>query len=602
MVLNSLQIKAKIQEAVAQVLEKHYSIPYPAEKVSIEKTSPDFEGDFTVLLFPLLKLKIGKPEEIGEKIGKYLQYEDIVSNYVVIKGFLNLTLSDKLWQNFILFTNQEWEQFLNSAHVEKPQKILIEYLSPNTNKPLHLGHLRNGFLGASLAQILKAVGHQVNTVCLFNDKGVHICKSMHAYMQNGCTHTPQEKGIKGDHFVGDLYVQFERLLQEQIETLQKNQGLSKEQAMHQAPAMQAVQELYRRWEAQEPEVLDIWKKMNQWVYEGFEQSFETFGFHFDKYYYESQTYTLGKAIVQEGLEKGIFIQKPDGSVTIDLTSEGLDEKILLRSDGTSVYITQDLGTAEKRYYDFAPHISIYVIGNEQDYHMKVLKLILQKLGKPYAQGIYHLSYGMVDLPSGRMKTREGNVVDADEIAQEMILTAQKMTQELGKTEGLTPQELEKLYRILGLGALKYFLLKVDPQKRMLFNPEESIDFKGHTGTFIQYTHARIASVLRKAKEENLIFSSTFEPIFTAPLEKKLVLWLCFYPEILLQAAAQYSPAILANYIYEGARLFSNFWAELPILRAQPAEIAQTRIILASLTGKVISHAMHLLCIEVPEKM
>lgn len=602
MITNTLYIKQQIQEGVAAALQNIYHISFPSQNINLERTSKDFEGDYTVLLFPLLKLKLGKPEEIGTQIGSYLKANlPLVAEFSLIKGFLNLTLATSVWEDFLYFATSQWDNFLATASVPS-QKILIEYLSPNTNKPLHLGHLRNGFLGASLTKILEALGHTVNAVCLYNDKGIHICKSMFVYSQNPTPLTPVEAGLKGDHFVGSLYVQFEAWQRQQLENLQQTQGLSKEEAAQQTEAMKAVQEIYRKWEANDPDTLMLWEKMNRWVYKGFEESFETFGFHFDKFYYESQTYTLGKKLVLEGLQKGIFTQKTDASVIVDLTEEGLDEKILLRSDGTSVYITQDLGTAELKHQDYTPDISIYVIGNEQDYHMKVLRLVLQKLGKPYAQGIYHLSYGMVDLPSGRMKTREGNVVDADAIAQEMILTARKTTEELGKTEGLAPEALEKLYAILGLGALKYFLLKVDPQKRILFNPEESIDFKGHTGTFIQYTYARIASIERKAISENLMPSPSFRPEITAPLERELSCLLASYPEILLQAGAHYSPALLANYIYEVARLFSHFWAELPILRAETEAVIQTRITLSLLAGKIIKRGMNLLGIEVPEKM
>jgi arginyl-tRNA synthetase len=601
MITNSLYIKQQIREGIAAALQNIYHISFPSQNINIERTPKDFEGDYTALIFPLLKLKLGKPEEVGIQIGNYLKANlPLVAEFSLIKGFLNLTLATLVWEDFLYFATSQWDNFLATASVPS-RKILIEYLSPNTNKPLHLGHLRNGFLGASLAKILEALGHTVNAVCLYNDKGIHICKSMFVYSQNPEL-TPIEAGVKGDHFVGSLYVQFEGWQRQQLEDLRQTQGISKEEAAQQTPAMKAVQEIYRKWEANDPDTLNLWEKMNRWVYEGFEESFRTFGFHFDKFYYESQTYTLGKKLVYEGLQKGIFIQKADGSVVVDLTEEGLDEKILLRSDGTSVYITQDLGTAELKHQDYAPDISIYVIGNEQDYHMKVLSLVLQKLGKPYANAIYHLSYGMVDLPSGRMKTREGNVVDADDIAQEMILTARKTTEELGKTEGLDADALEKLYAILGLGALKYFLLKVDPQKRMLFNPEESIDFKGHTGTFIQYTHARIASIQRKAIAENLMPPSSFRPQITVPLERELIHLLASYPEVLIEAGERYSPALLANYIYEVARLFSHFWAEMPILRAENEAIIQTRIMLSLLAGKIIKRGMSLLGIEVPEKM
>jgi arginyl-tRNA synthetase len=549
-----------------------------------------------VVLFALVKQLRQSPEQLGKQMGDYLveNNSDLFTAYNVIKGFLNLSVSDKYFTDF-LSTNFANESIGRSSSTNK--KIIIEYSSPNTNKPLHLGHLRNNFLGWSVAEILKANGNDVEKTCVVNDRGVHICKSMIAWEMFSNGATPETTHTKGDHFVGDYYVKFSNEHKKETEKLIAA-GQSKEEAERNAPIMQKTQQMLVDWEDGKPQVIDLWKRMNNWVYKGFDETYQRIGSDFDKIYYESETYLLGKKFVEQGLEQGIFYRKDDGSVWIDLTSEGLDEKLVLRKDGTSVYITQDLGLAEEKYKDFQYDQSAYVIADEQNYHMKVLELILKKLGKPYADGIFHLSYGMVDLPTGRMKSREGTVVDADDLVDEMVREAENKTKEKSKIEEFTGDELKELYEILALGALKFYLLKVDPKKRMVFNPEESIDFHGFTGPFVQYTYARIKSILRKeAVQPGNINAGNLEK-----LEKELLLLLEQYGDAVQQAGTEYSPAVIANYIYSIAQTYNTFYTAHSVLKAGNEQKKQLRLQLCQLTANVIKHAMSLLGIRVPERM
>lgn len=585
------QLKQHISAALTQL----YGIENPS--VVIEPTRSEFEGDYTFVVFPLLKQSKKGPEQTATEIGAYLQqHVQQVEAFNVIKGFLNIVISKHYWVDFLAthYTNANY----GCAPANSKEKVLVEYSSPNTNKPLHLGHVRNNLLGFSVAAILKANGYNVVMCNLVNDRGIHICKSMYAWMKDGNGETPQSTGIKGDHLVGKYYVAFDkRYKTEQKELVAA--GMSEEEAEKKAPSMLAAQELLRKWEAGDEETVAVWKMMNGWVYEGFDVSYKSLGVSFDKFYYESNTYLLGKEIVQEGLAKNVFFQKEDGSVWIDLTADGLDQKLLLRGDGTSVYITQDIGTAELKYADFGAERSIYVVGNEQDYHFKVLKLICEKLGKSYAKGIYHLSYGMVELPHGKMKSREGTVVDADDLVAEMIQAAEDTTKALGKTEGLGDAELRELYQTIGMGALKYFLLKVDPRKKMLFNPEESIDFQGNTGPFIQYTYARIQSILRNAGVAD--FSAT-QGVVPNKLEGDLIQKLYQYPGVVADAGKELSPGIIANYVYELAKSFSHFYHECPIIKEEDTGKKNLRLQVCCMTSQTIRSAFSLLGISVPERM
>jgi arginyl-tRNA synthetase len=518
----------------------------------------------------------------------------LITGFNVIKGFLNLTVSDAFFTSFLLHGHTHAP--VHASQV--PQRIIVEYASPNTNKPLHLGHLRNIFLGWSVAEIMQAAGHQVYKTCIVNDRGIHICKSMIAWQRFANGATPESTGTKGDHFVGDYYVTFNEAYKREVD-LMVQQGLAKEKAEKEAPVMQQAQQMLVDWEQGNPEVMMLWKKMNGWVYKGFDETYNRIGADFDKTYYESETYLLGKKFVEQGLKKGVLHRKDDGSVWIDLTSDGLDEKLLLRRDGTSVYITQDLGLAQQKFEDYPYNQSIYVIGDEQNYHMKVLKLILQKLQLPYADGIYHLSYGMVELPSGRMKSREGTVVDADDIVDEMVREATAKTAEHSDVASFSHEELKKLYEMIGLGALKFFLLRVDPKKKMVFNPEESIDFHGFTGPFIQYTHARIKSILRKSGETEKV-NSFSEPLL--PLEKSLLLLLEQFTLTIQQAAQEHNPSLVANYIFSVAKTYNAFYAEHPVMRAETPEKRGLRLQLCARTAEVIAKAMHLLGIQVPDRM
>lgn len=591
-------IQDKIKQGLADTLNSLYQTGTEAAKIVIEKTSGDYEGDYTFVVFPYLKISKKNPEQTANEIGNHLmEHSDLFSGFQVIKGFLNLHIKDAYWLNFV------HSESANAAYGTKTpaskEKVLVEYSSPNTNKPLHLGHIRNNLLGYSVIQILKANGYEVKSCNLINDRGIHICKSMYAWMQQGNGETPESSGLKGDHLVGKYYVAFEKQNKLEKEALIQS-GMSEDDAAKNTPSMLQAQELLRKWEANDEETVAIWKKMNGWVYDGFGITYKKLGVDFDQYYYESNTYLLGKEIVQEGLDKGVFFKKENGSVWIDLTADGLDQKLLLRGDGTSVYITQDIGTAELKYADFPYQRSVYVVGNEQDYHFKVLQLILQKLGKSYAEGIYHLSYGMVELPEGKMKSREGTVVDADDLIKEMIDTAEETTHALGKTEGLDENQKAELFHMVGLGALKYYLLKVDPKKKMMFNPAESIDFQGNTGPFIQYTHARIRSVIRNANSQVFEFNPAL--VSLSSFEKNLCKLLYNYPLIIEEAGKEMSPGVVCNYVYDLAKAYNQFYHEHSILKEENAEQRNFRLNICLFTGNVLKHACSLLGIGVPEKM
>lgn len=588
-----ITIVQQIQKAVSTL----YQTEIASESIVIQETRKEFEGQVTAVTFPFTRFSKKTPEQTGTEIGEYLkEHVKEVEDFNVIKGFLNLSIADSYWVDELLNTvhSNSFGQFPSNG-----QKVMVEYSSPNTNKPLHLGHVRNNLLGYSVAEILSANGYEVIKVNLVNDRGIHICKSMLAWQLFGNGETPESSGLKGDHLVGKYYVIFDKEYKKQIEVL-TNEGQTEDEAKKNAPIIKEAQEMLLKWEAGDKEVKELWSMMNGWVYSGFEVTYNMLGVDFKKYYYESDTYLLGKDTIQEGLEKGVFFKKEDGSVWIDLTDNGLDQKLVLRADGTSVYITQDLGTAQLKHDDFNMGKSIYVVGNEQDYHFKVLFLILQKLGKTWAKGLFHLSYGMVDLPSGKMKSREGTVVDADELMDDMILTARERTEELGKVEGFTEEEKKDLYNMIGLGALKFFLLKVEPKKRLLFDPNESIDFQGHTGPFIQYTHARIRSVMAKADYKNKI-SGHYSNVLTV-LEKDLIVNLAKYPDVIAASAREYSPAHIANYVFELAKLFNKFYHEESILKAEDPDVRNFRLDLSAATANTINKGMKLLGIRVPSRM
>lgn len=592
------QIKTIVAKTLKELYGQDNSVAgFNESDLTINTTKPEFEGDYTLVLFSFVKLLKKSPEQLGNEIGEKLlnDHADLFKAYNVIKGFLNLTIVDYYWVNF-LQTNFSKNNFSSPSN---GKRVIVEYSSPNTNKPLHLGHLRNNFLGWSVAEILKTLGYEIVKTAILNDRGIHICKSMVAWQKFANGATPDSTGIKGDHFVGDYYVLFGIEHKKEMEKLM-TEGMSKDEAEKNAPLMQAAQNMLIDWENNDPEIKKLWQKMNGWVYEGFNETYKKIGSDFDKNYFESETYLLGKEFVEEGLQKGVFYKKEDGSVWIDLTPEGLDEKIVLRKDGTSVYITQDLGLAEKKFIDFHYDQSFYVIADEQIYHMKVLKLILQKLGKPYADSIFHLSYGLVELPSGRMKTREGNVVDADDIIEELKKVAREKTEELGKVKDFVQGELNELYDTIALGALKFFLLRVDPKKRMVFNPEESIDFHGFTGPFIQYTHARIKSILRKEAPPSGNKQSAVGDLF--PKEKELIFLLEQYAVILEQALVEHNPSVIAIYAFTVAKSFNAFYTEHSVLNAESEEKKQLRLQLSEMTANVIASSMSLLGIKVPERM
>ena len=593
------------QDSILQGLQDAFASCFnqaiPLEQLSLAPTKKEFEGSYTFVVFPFLKLSQTSPEATATQLGNYLKaHVPAVRDFNVVKGFLNLIVNQAEWLNLF---KQGYASPTFGQLPPNGQKVMVEYSSPNTNKPLHLGHLRNNFLGYAVAEILKASGYEVIKANLVNDRGIHICKSMVAYQHFGNQETPETSGLKGDHLAGKYYVLFDGAYKTQINEL-LTLGQSEEEAKKNAPLILEAQDMLRKWEDQDPEVLALWNKMNGWVYTGFASTYQRMGVNFDITYYESNTYLLGKDIVEEGLAKGVFFKKENGSVWVDLSEEGLDEKLVLRGDGTSVYITQDMGTADLKYQDYQINKSVYVVGNEQDYHFDVLFKIMRKLGRSYGEGLYHLSYGMVDLPTGKMKSREGTVVDADDLMQEMIDTAAEHTKALGKIEGFTEEQATELFELLGLGALKYFLLKVDPKKRMLFNPQESIEFQGNTGPFIQYSHARIAAILRKAAQIGVDLSiEGFDNITEiAESETALIQLLNDFERKITSAGEDYSPAILANYLFEVAKEYNRFYAELPIFHEKDGQLQAFRVALSAQTAKTIKRGMQLLGIDVPERM
>ena len=589
-----MNLITNIKQSTANCINTLYNVSITPEQVLVNATKPEFEGDYTIVLFAFVK-QLGKsPDALGQALGSAIKaaMPEIVIDFNIVKGFLNLSISNSYWLEFVKSLNAD--NLLPS--IANPKKIMVEYSSPNTNKPLHLGHLRNNFLGWSIAEILKLQGNDVVKTCIVNDRGIHICKSMIAWQLFANGATPADTKQKGDHFVGDYYVKYNDAYKAEVEALVAK-GMSKEDAEKEAPIQKAAQEMLLKWEQGDAATIDLWKRMNSWVYEGFDTTYKKIGSDFLKTYYESNTYLLGKELVEKGLEKKIFYQKEDSSVWIDLTADGLDEKIVRRKDGTSVYITQDIGLAEVKQKEFNTDASIYVVGDEQNYHFKVLKLICQKLQLPASDGIYHLSYGMVELPTGKMKSREGTVVDADDLVDGMIQIAKEKTESLGKVDDFSAAQLEKLYDTIGLGALKFFLLRVDPKKKMIFNPEESIDFHGFTGPFIQYTHARIKSILRKT-------GTNVQQVGTSllPLEKALAMQLANFSAEVNEAAEALDPSKLAIYAFNLAKLFNSFYAELSIANAESDDKKNLRIQLGILTAATLKQAMQVLGIEVPEQM
>jgi len=589
-----------ISPVIIKAVQEQFGVSI--EKVEFQATRKDFEGDITVVIFPLLKFIKGNPVDIGTKIGTFLvENVNEVEKFNVVAGFLNIVISDSYYLNFFneIKDNPSFGYVSASANNGKSGAVMVEYSSPNTNKPLHLGHIRNNLLGYSVSEILKAAGNKVYKTQIINDRGIHICKSMLAWKKFGEGQTPENTGLKGDKLVGNFYVEFDKVYKSEIAQLMV-QGKTEDEAKKQAPSLIEAQQMLLDWEAGKPEVMQLWKTMNQWVYDGFEQTYKNLGVDFDSYYYESNTYLLGKEVVQFGLEKGIFEKDPDGSVWIDLTPDGLDRKIVLRSDGTAVYMTQDIGTAIQRVKDFQDVAGmVYTVGNEQDYHFKVLFLILKKLGFNWAENLYHLSYGMVELPSGKMKSREGTVVDADDLMEEMTATAKSISEELGKLDGYSAEEKERLYKTIGLGALKYYMLKVDPKKSMMFNPEESVDFAGNTGPFIQYTYARIQSILRKADFD---FKSNVNEGSLHPKEKELIKQIALFPEAIQDAANNHSPALIANCTYELVKEYNSFYQTVSILGEENQSKKIFRVQLSNKVAETIKLAFKLLGIEVPERM
>lgn len=612
-----MNIEQLLKSATAAVFTDLFGGEVAESAITINQTKKEFEGDYTIVTFPLIKLSKKSPEETGNLIGEALRSKlDIVAKFNVVKGFLNISFTDRFWSERLAELNAE--NF--TAFPANGKKVLLEYCSPNTNKPLHIGHVRNMLLGYSMTQVMKANGYDVTTVSIYNDRGIAICKSMAAYIERGNGATPESTGIKGDHLIGDYYVLFGQIVEEQLRAMHnipadqnvyKTLGKDKEVAEQETPIFAKAKDLLLKWEAGDAETIALWKKMNSWVYAGYQVTYDMMGVSFDKDYYESQTYTLGKDIIDEGLAKGVFYKRPDGAVAIDLTPDGLDEKIMLRSDGTSLYMTQDLGTAQVRYEEWHMDKMIYVVANEQDYHFKVLKLCLEKLGKSWAEGIHHLSYALVESPTGRFKSREGKTADADDLIADVLHIAEQKTNELGKVDGFSEAEAKALYKTIGLGALKYFILRVNPYKKMIFNTEESIDFHGHTGPFIQYSYARIQSILRRYNSpeqfglNDLNFSFAKEGLKDLILhsaERELIVHLDLYPSTLKTAAENYDPAIIANYAYDLAKLYNKLYNELPILTATLGQEKLLRVILSKATGDTIRKAMNLLGIEVPEKM
>ena len=600
-------IEKLLQERTSAVIQKLYNAAIKPELIGIEKTKKEIEGDYTIVVFPLARISKKSPEATAVEIGHQMK-QDVpeIEDVKVIKGFLNLVLKDSFWLSFLYHEASADEYGFHAERNEAP--VLVEYSSPNTNKPLHLGHIRNNLLGFSIARILKANGHKVVRLNLVNDRGIHICKSMLAYMKWGHGETPGSTGMKSDHLIGKYYVLFDKKLKEEIQQL-VSEGRSQEEAEKQAPLLLEAQEILHLWEEKDAKIRQLWQQMNDWAYTGFDETYKNLGVDFDEIQYESQTYLHGKALVMEALRDGFLEQKSDGSIWADLKDEGLDEKLLLRSDGTSVYMTQDLGTAELRHNEFLPSSLIYVVGNEQNYHFDVLKKILIKTGHPWAERIYHLSYGMVELPEGKMKSREGKVVDADDLMEEMINTAETMTRELGKLNDYTDEEASNLFRIIGLGALKYFILKVDPRKNMLFDPKESIDFNGNTGPFIQYTYARIRSLLRKAAAAGYVIKyemnkevGEYSSLDLLPQEKEIIKVLYQFPDVVAQAGKEMDPSSIANYVYELVKEYNQFYQETPVLKEEDKAKIMTRLTISAFTGTVIRKSMNLLGIDVPERM
>ncbi len=592
-----MQIESLIKTSLQSALREIYNVE--EQVIALQPTKKDFEGFYTFVTFPYTKSLRKPPVEIGNALGQYLvEHSGVVSKFNVVQGFLNLSIAESAWIEALNALALDPDFGFAPAN---GQSVMVEFSSPNTNKPLHLGHLRNNFLGDSVSRILKANGFNVSKTCLVNDRGIHICKSMLAYAKLGNGETPESSGLKGDHLIGKYYVLFDKEYKQQIEALVA-EGMSKEEAEKKAPWILEAQQLLLKWEQGDAETLALWKQMNEWVYAGFNDTYQKIGVSFDKTYYESKTYLLGKDAVDEGLAKGVFYKKPDNSVWIDLTAEGLDEKLVLRGDGTSVYMTQDLGTTDLKFSDFHSDKSIWVVGNEQDYHFQVLFAILKRLGRTYADGCYHLSYGMVDLPSGKMKSREGTVVDADELVAEVTAAAAEEGNAKGKIEDFSEAEKQRLFSMLGLGALKYYLLKVDPQKRMMFNPAESVELHGHTGPFIQYTHARTRSVLRKAVQMGVDWAKPAVAVPLANSEREVIFALTQFPERIADASRNYSPALISQYAYELAKAYNTFYAEVSILQEPNAQAQHARLLLSQAVADGIQKAMGLLGIEVPERM
>ena len=597
-----MKIEEEICASVISAVKQLYGQDVPAKMVSLQKTKREFEGNLTLVVFPFTKMSHKKPEETAEEIGKYLVENDKnIAAFNVIKGFLNLSISSAAWIDLLNTINAD-EKYGEMSATEDSPLVMIEYSSPNTNKPLHLGHVRNNLLGWSLSQIMAANGNKVVKTNIVNDRGIHICKSMLAWQKWGNGETPETSGKKGDHLIGDYYVAFDKHYKEEVSALM-GQGMTQEEAEKEAPLIKEAHEMLVKWEDNDTEVRDLWNKMNSWVYTGFDETYKAMGVGFDKIYYESDTYLVGKSKVEEGLEKNLFFRKEDGSVWADLTNDGLDQKLLLRSDGTSVYMTQDIGTANLRFLDFPINKMIYVVGNEQNYHFQVLSILLDRLGFEWGKDLVHFSYGMVELPNGKMKSREGTVVDADELIAEMVKTARETSDELGKFNDMSEEEKQEIARVVGLGALKYFILKVDARKNMLFNPEESIDFNGNTGPFIQYTYARIRSIMRKAAAENIAIPETLDE--TMPLSEKeieLIQQMSDFAGAVRQAGSDYSPSGIANYCYELTKAFNQFYHDFSILHEEDVNKKLVRLVIAKNVSKIIREGMALLGIEVPERM
>lgn len=595
-----MSIVSSVQKFTIESLSALFDQNFTERDFQVNQTKPEFEGDYTVVMFSLVKSLKLSPDAIGNQLGEHLvkNYPQFFSRFNIIKGFLNLTVANEYWLGLL---DKNHNDICYGKKAMNGKRVMVEYSSPNTNKPLHLGHLRNNFLGWSVAEILKASGYEVIKSCIVNDRGIHICKSMIAWQKFANGATPESTGIKGDHFVGEYYVKFNDAYKKEVDELIAS-GKTKDEAEKEAPIMKATQQMLLDWENGKPDVIELWKKMNGWVYDGFDVTYKRIGSDFDITYYESNTYLLGKDIVKQGLEKKVFYQKEDNSIWIDLTADGLDEKIVQRKDGTSVYITQDIGLALQKYEQYKIDQSIYVIGNEQNYHMKVLQLIAEKLGMPNAENIHHLSYGMVELTTGKMKSREGTVVDADDLVDEMVATSKQHTEELGKVKDFSEEELKELYNTIGMGAMKFYLLRVDPKKTMVFNPQDSIDFHGFTGPFIQYTYARIKSILRKIGDDPSTTNNKPQTANLLKLEKELIIASEQYPSIIEQACAEHNPSVIANYVFHLAKTFNSFYTEHSIANAESEEKKQLRLQLATFTANIIKSGMQLLGIKVPERM